>query len=43
MEKKNNSIKYQMAKAILDMLLKKQLITTKEYAEIDKKNQAIFA
>lgn len=43
MEKTNNSVKYQMAKAILDMLLKKQLITTKEYVEIDKRNQASFA
>ena len=43
MEKTNETVQYQMSKAILDMLLKNRLITVKEYAEIDKKNQATFA
>lgn len=43
MEKKNETVKYLMSKAILDMLLKSRLITVQEYAEIDKKNRASFA
>ena len=43
MEKTNDSVQYQLSKAILDMLLKNRLITVKEYAEIDKKNRASFA
>lgn len=43
MEKTNETVQYQMSKAILDMLLKNRLITVKEYAEIDKKNRATFA
>ena len=43
MEKTNETVQYQMSKAILDMLLKNRLIPFKEYAEIDKKNQASFA
>lgn len=43
MEKTNDTVKYQLSKAILDMLLKRRLITVGEYAEIDKKNRASFA
>lgn len=43
MEKTNDTVKYQISKAILDMLLKNRLITVKEYTEIDKKNRASFA
>lgn len=43
MEKANDTVKYQISKAILDMLLKNRLITVKEYTEIDKKNRASFA
>ena len=35
MEKTNETVQYQMSKAILDMLLKNRLITVKEYAVID--------
>lgn len=43
MEKTNETVKYLISKAILDMLLKDRLITVKEYTEIDKKNRASFA
>ena len=43
MERPNESVKYQLSKAILDMLLTKRLITVQEYIEIDKKNRASFA
>lgn len=43
MEKTNDTVQYQISKAILDMLLRNRLITVNEYTEIDKKNRASFA
>lgn len=42
-QKMKSNSNYQLSKGILDILLKKRVITLEEYEKIDKKNKLSFA